>query len=182
MRDAWWLAATFVLLGGCSRPRSETAPSPETKPSRETTAIASDAGAPFVVRVHRWGGGPKAVDHTLEIGRDGFAHLTGYDELWCRQANKTRAGAAPVDTRVALEPGVFDELRALAADPDVTRYAGANGPAHAPSYDGVAAEVSLPGHPPLLVDGVRDVKGRMGRLLDLDRELAALLGVAAACR
>jgi hypothetical protein len=180
MREALWLAATFVLLGGCSHPRSETSPSPETKPSPET--IASEAGAPFVVRVHRWGGGPKPLDHTLEIERDGFAHLTGYDELWCPHANKTPSGARRVDTRVALEPGVFDELRTLAADPEVTRYAGANGPAHAPAYDGVAAEVSVPGHPFLLVDGVRDVKGRMGRLLDLDRELAARLGVAAACR
>lgn len=179
MRKAQFLASTFLLLGGCTRPTPETRTSPETKPP--PAAVASEAGAPFVVRTHRWGGGPASLDHTLEIGGDGFAHLTGYDWLWCVHAKKTRSAARSVDTRVALEPAVLDELRALAADPEVLRYPGAARPARAPSSDGVAAEVSFPAHPSLLVDGVHDVKGGMGRLLDLDRELAARLGVAAAC-
>lgn len=182
MREALRLASVFLVLGGCSRAAPDTRTSPETKASRESSASASEAGPPFVVRIHRWGGGPASLDHTLEIGADGFARLTGYDGLWCSRAKKQATAARSVDTRVALDPAVFDELRALAADPEVLRYPGAAAPAHAPASDGVAAEVSFPAHPSLLVDGIREVDGKMGRLLDLDRDLAARFGVAAACR
>jgi hypothetical protein len=141
-----------------------------------------DAAAPLVVRVHRWGGGPASLDHTLEIADDGSVHLHGYDALWCMRANKSHSAVRTVvDTRGALDARTFEELHALASDPDVARYPSANGPAHAPEYDGVAAEVSLPAHGPILIDGVREAKGKMLRLLELDREIAERLGVAAAC-
>lgn len=177
---ALFLASMVLFSCGCSRP------SPEMRTSETTTSpVAStstpDAGPSFVVRIHRFGGGPASLDHTLEIGGDGVAHLTGHDWLWCQQAKKGAAGAGPVDTRGAVEPAVLAELRALASDPEVLRYPGTAPPAHAPSYDGVAAEVSFSARPTILVDGIQDAKGKMDRLLDLDREVAARLGVAAAC-
>jgi len=173
-----------LLLGACSRaaPESKATPPEASAATATATATATDAGAPFVVRIHRFGGGPASLDHTLEIFADGSARLRGYDHLWCRSAGRTAPlGRKEVDTRVSLERAVIGELRTLAAHPDVTRFAGATGPARAPQFDGVAAEVVLPSRPLILVDGLGEARGKMARLLDLDRELAARYGTAAAC-
>jgi hypothetical protein len=168
-------ACALILLAGCSRPTPERRASPK--------AAALDAAVPpLVVRVHRWGGGPASLDHTLEITNDGSVRLHGYDDLWCMRANKSHSAVRTVvDTSGALDARTFEELRALASDPGVLGYPSANGPAHAPEYDGVAADVSLPAHAPILIDGVREAKGKMLRLLELDSEIAGRLGVAAAC-
>jgi hypothetical protein len=164
---------------GCSRPTTESKATPNEPLLTATLPAAKDAGSTFVVRIRRYGGGPRGLDHTFEVAPDGSAHLTGHDSLWCRGTKPSHAGA-PVDTRVPLDPAVFAEVRELSIHPEVARFAGAQGPARAPQYDGVAAEVTLPAQAPILVDGVREVAGKMGRLLDLDRELAARYGAAAA--
>jgi hypothetical protein len=173
-------ALSASLLLGCSRPTTESkATQNGTPPTATATApAANDAGPTFVVRIHRYGGAPPDLNHTLEVAPDGSAHLTGHDGLWCR-GKKGPQGGTPVDTRVTLDPVVFAEVRALSIHPEVVRFAGAQGPARAPQYDGVAAEVTLPAQAPILVDGVREVAGKMGRLLDLDRDLALRYGAAA---
>lgn len=172
------LAFALLLLGSCSRP---TPPTPETKPSPVATVVAE---AHFVVRVHRWGGGPASLDHTLEVANDGSVHLHGYDHLWCTRAKEGNRSAvrAVVDIAGALDARTFEEIRALANDPEVARYPSATPPARAPERDGVAAEISLPTHAPILVDGVRGTDGKVDRLLGLAAEVAGRLGVAAACR
>lgn len=180
MKTAPRLACALILLAGCSRPTPETKASPEAKASPDTAVL--DAAAPLVVRVHRWGGVPGSLDHTLEVVDDGSVHLYGYDAMWCIRAKKKwPSGPRRLDTRSALDARTFEEIRALASDPDVARYPSAPPPARAPESDGVAAEVSLSTHGPILIDGVRELKGKMARLLDLDREIADRLGVAAAC-
>lgn len=179
-----WLAPTLVLLVACRGPAQETKRSAEPVASAATTAsTTSDAGAPLVVRIHRWGGAPGGLNHTLEVHADASARLTGYDSRWCTIEQNTRLGPrnVNVDTRGLVEPDVFAELRALVSHPEVTRFAGANGPARAPASDGVAAEITLPPQAPVLIDGLQDVKGKMARLLTLERELAKRLGVPAAC-
>lgn len=166
------------LLLGCSRPTTESKATPSSTSPAAAATDANDSGPAFVVRIHRYGGGPPGLDHTLEVTQDGSAHLTGNDGLWCRGKKGPMAGK-PVDTRVRLDPVVFAEIRALSSNPEVVRFPGARGPARAPQSDGVAAEVALPAQGTLLVDGVREVPGKMGRLLDLDRELAARFGSAA---
>lgn len=168
-----------LLLLGCSRPTTDSKAT-QTEPPPTTPPAATDAGGPtFVVRVHRYGGAPPVLNHTFEVTPDGSAHLTGNGFEWCRGKKGPRAGA-PVDTRVSLDPAVFVELRDLSRHPEVARFPGAPQPARAPQYDGVAAEVTLPATAPILVDGVRDVAGKMRRLLDLERDLAARYGAAAA--
>ena len=189
MRSRKALFALLVL--GCSRPTTESKATPNeplptvalpaspASAAVPTSPAANDAGPTFIVRIHRYGGGPVGLDHTFEVAPDGSAHLTGYDPLWCH-GNKGPHAGAPVDARVPLDAAVFAEVRELSIHPEVARFAGAQGPALAPQSDGVAAEVTLPAEAPILVDGVREVPGKMGRLLDLDRELAARYGAAAA--
>jgi hypothetical protein len=179
------MALFALLMLGCSRPTTESKATPNEPLPTATLPAANDAGPTFVVRIHRYGGGPHGLDHTFEVAPDGSAHLTGHDSLWCRGSlgslgTKPSHAGAPVDARVPLDPAVFAEVRELSMHPEVARFAGAQGPARAPQYDGVAAEVTLPAQAPILVDGVREVAGKMGRLLDLDRELAARYGAAAA--
>jgi len=182
-----WLVPTLVLLGVCRRPAEESKrfadPVASTTIDAGIASTTIDGGAPFIVRVHRWGGAPGGLNHTLEVYPDASARLTGYDSRWCTRAQNTLLGPRDVnvDTRGLVQPVVFAELRALVRHPDVTHFAGANGPPRAPAYDGVAAEITLPSQPPLLVDGVGDAQGKMGRLLALERELAQRLGVPAAC-
>lgn len=163
-----------AMLLGCSRPTTES----KATPSAAAAADATDSEPTFVVRIHRYGGGPSGLDHTLELAQDGSAHLTGNDAQWCR-SKKGSSDIKPVDTRVRLDPVVFAEIRALSSHPEVVRFPGAPSPARAPQSDGVAAEVTLPAQATILVDGVREVPGKMGRLLDLDRELASRFGAAA---
>jgi hypothetical protein len=164
---------------GCSRatPTTQVAVPAPTLPMR-------DAGTDgdLLVRVHRYGGGPASLDHTLTIERSGAIRLVGHDALWCTRTNKNVPYTQPVDTRGALAAEALAEIRTLTEAPALRAFPGARGPAHAPQSDGVAAEVTLPGQPTILVDGVRDVTGPMGRLLDLDRELARQFGTAAACQ
>ena len=167
-----------ALLIACSR---TTATSTNSTMNDAGPSATRDAGSPFIVRIHRYGGGPRGLDHTLEVSNDGSARLVGYDTLWCNGKERRGVSTAPIDVRITLEEPVIDELRRLAADPEVTSFRGAAGPAKAPESDGVAAEVVLPPRVPILVDGVREVSGKMGRLLDLDRELAKRYGSAATC-
>jgi hypothetical protein len=177
----------LALLVGCSRSvpgskaNEDTRPPPTTASAPAALRAPVDGGPALLVRIHRFGGGPASLDHSLEVLADGSAHLTGHDQLWCDREKKVRT-ANEADTRFVLDPSTREEIRLLAEHPEVTGFAGASGPARAPEADGVAAEVFLPSHARILVDGVRGVPGRMGRLLDLDRELAARFGAAAVCR
>ncbi len=163
---------------GCSR----GAPTPHVAPPTPTVATG-DAGSDddLLVRVHRYGGGPASLDHTLTIHRSGAVRLVGHDALWCTRTRKSAPYTQPVDTRGVLTPEVLSEIRTLSVAPALRSFPGAMPPAHAPASDGVAAEVTLPGQPTILVDGVREVAGPMGRLLDLDRDLAKHFGTAAIC-
>jgi hypothetical protein len=176
------VVASLLLLGACSRAAPESKATPPEPAAATMPPALAVPGAPFVVRIHRFGGGPASLNHTLEVFADGTARLTGYDYLWCRNAGRTAPlTRKDVDTRVTLERAAFDEVRTLAAHPDVTGFAGATGPARAPQSDGVAAEVFLRSRPVILVDGLGEARGKMTRLLDLDRELAARYGTVAAC-
>lgn len=170
----------FVALAmGCSRatPTTQVVTPASTLPM-------GDAGADgdLLVRVHRYGGGPASLDHTLTIGRSGAVRLVGHDALWCTRTSKNVPYTQPIDTRGVLTAEALAEIRTLTEAPALRSFPGAKPPAHAPASDGVAAEVSLPGLPTILVDGVREVTGPMGRLLDLDRDLARQFGTAAACQ
>lgn len=173
---AWVLA---MVVAGCSRgaPATQVAP-----PAPVPSANEAGSGGDFLVRVHRYGGGPASLDHTLTIGPSGDVRLVGHDSLWCTRTSKNVPYTQPIDTRGALSAEALAEIRTLTEAPALRAFPGARGPAHAPQSDGVAAEVTLPGQPAILVDGVRDVSGPMGRLLDLDRELARQFGTAAACQ
>ncbi len=118
------------LLLGCSRPTTESKATPSGTSPAAAATDANDSGPAFVVRIHRYGGGPPGLDHTLEVTQDGSAHLTGNDGLWCRGKKGPMAGK-PVDTRVRLDPIVFAEIRALSSNPEVVRFPGARGPARA---------------------------------------------------
>jgi len=174
-------ALALVVLTACSRTPSE-APAKRTEAAvplvdaRAATTVV-DAGPTFLVRIHRYAGGPGIIDHTVGIATDGTIHVTGIDEHWCRPPRDDK----PVDTRAALEPPLLAEIRALVADASVTGYPSANRPARAPEHDGVAADVEIAGKGAILVDGVHDATGPMLRLLDLDRELAAKYGKSAKC-
>lgn len=179
--------AVLALLVACSRTvpgskaNEDARPPPTTASAPAALRVPVDGGQALLVRIHRFGGGPAWLDYSLEVLADGSAHLTGLDQFWCDRQKKVRT-ANKVDTRFVLDPSTREEIRLLSEHPEVTGFTGASGPARAPESDGVAAEVFLPSHARILVDGVREVPGRMGRLLDLDRELAARFGAEAVCR
>ncbi len=70
-----------------------------------------------MVRVHRYGGGPASLDHSLTIARSGSIRLLGHDALWCTRTRSSVPYTHPVDTRGTLSAQALAEIRTLTEAP-----------------------------------------------------------------